>query len=544
MITLNVIAAVFAISFALWRIARRVRFSLHMLQLFGYKGAEFGRWLNERTFDVVFRRSHGIGLGLTALAILLQPTGVFWSIALFLLWAITFSSSRRYRRDTPKKSLVWTARMKRLALSSGIIVSIPIGAGLLHASGEQGVLWTAWFLSGFLLADLFAPIATRFAAVVNAPFERRIHSRFKSLARVRLAERPDLGVIAITGSYGKTSVKFAVGEVLSQRYAALITPGSFNTPMGISKVINEQLTDEHRYLVLEMGMRHEGDIAELARIAAPDIAVLTSIGIAHLESMGSIEAIEKEKLSLLEFLPPEGDAVVNGDDRRIMAAVKGAKFGLTVVSTSPGVGDLWATDISYGPEGSSFTVQTASGEIVSFQTKLLGKHNVINILLALGVGLVAGMRLRQMRYAISRLDPVEHRLQLKNQNGLLVIDDAFNSNPVGAASAVDVLGQFSSGRRVIVTPGMIELGDQEAEANREFGRQIAENVDDALLIGPDRTLPIVQGLRDKQFPSERTHVLSTLFEARDWIAANMGPGDVVLFENDLPDQFTEAPAKK
>ena len=260
--------------------------------------------------------------------------------------------------------------------------------------------------------------------------------------------------------------------------------------------------------------------------------------------MGSIEAIEKEKLSLLEFLPPEGDAVVNGDDRRIMAAVKGAKFGLTVVSTSPGVGDLWATDISYGPEGSSFTVQTASGEIVSFQTKLLGKHNVINILLALGVGLVAGMRLRQMRYAISRLDPVEHRLQLKNQNGLLVIDDAFNSNPVGAASAVDVLGQFSSGRRVIVTPGMIELGDQEAEANREFGRQIAENVDDALLIGPDRTLPIVQGLRDKQFPSERTHVLSTLFEARDWIAANMGPGDVVLFENDLPDQFTEAPAKK
>ncbi|NNF03021.1 MAG: UDP-N-acetylmuramoyl-tripeptide--D-alanyl-D-alanine ligase, partial [Rhodothermales bacterium] len=177
---------------------------------------------------------------------------------------------------------------------------------------------------------------------------------------------------------------------------------------------------------------------------------------------------------------------------------------------------------------------------IRFETRLLGRHNVTNILLALAVGRIAGLRLRQMKHAAGRLEPTPHRLELKMEGPVTVIDDAFNSNPVGAANALEILSGFSGGRRVVVTPGMIELGHREEELNREFGRQIADAVDEAVLVGPERTRPIASGLRDLDFPEDRIHVVRSLYEARDWIRTRLGEGDVVLFENDLPDQFDES----
>ncbi len=541
-----IIASVLATGFAAWRAGRRMRFFLHRMQLSGYKRAAFGASLRGPVFDLKMRASHVIGLALLALFAFVGsalPHAIVW---LSLSWAVAFASSRRYRRDRTKKPPVWTPRMKRLTVVAtlfGVVILVVAAIVGLQASTLQGIL--VW-LAAWWLVDFGAFIWVSVASRIMKPFEARIHEGFKRQARAHLALRPDLTCVAITGSYGKTSVKFAVRDVLTQRFPVLATPGSFNTPMGVSKVINQDLTDDHRFLVLEMGIRHRGDIAELVDIARPDIAVITSIGVAHLESMGSIEAIAAEKLSLMDGLPGGGTAVVNGDDDRVLdgarakveahSASEGLK--LIVVSTTAGKGDCWAENIRYGPGGARFDVVLVSGECASVETALLGRHNVLNILLAIGVGLAAGMKLRQAVRGADRMKPVPHRLSMRTERGLTIIDDAFNSNPVGAANAVEVLAAMN-GRRVIVTPGMIELGEQEAALNTAFGAQIAAGADDVLLVGPKRTTPIREGLIEAGFPDDRIHPVYTLFEAREWIAQHCELGDTVLYENDLPDQFTE-----
>ncbi len=518
--------------FALWRIGRRSRFFIHTFQLFGYKTGPYSEWLGSHFRDAVFRWSHVVGASVLVLGWLLDLP-VWLS---FGLWAMAFASSRRYRRDKPKKNLVWTPRIKRLVGITGLLLAaVAIGTAVKGPLGS----WNLNVLAALWLADFSAPILLLLASFFAIPIENGIQEGFKSKARARLARRPDLNIVAITGSYGKTSVKFAVHEILSQRFPTLVTPGSYNTPMGICKVINSDLTDEHRLAVLEMGMRHPGDIAELCQIAGPSIAVITSVGPAHLEYMGSIEAIAKEKASLLSFLPADGVAILNADDPRVLAMRLGLKCDVLTVSAASNSADLWASDISYGPHGAHFTIHSGN-ESHLFTTKLLGKHNVLNILLAVAVGQRAGMSLRQMSHAISRLEPVDHRLKLSLRNGLHVLDDAFNSNPIGAANAVEVLGQFTTGRRIVITPGMIELGHQEIELNRIFGTQIAKNADAVLLVGPKRTAPIAEGLKQANYPISQIHVVNSLFEAQDWLTKHATAGDVVLYENDLPDQFNEA----
>jgi len=534
-----------ASGFAAWRAMRRTRFFLHRLQLSGYKTRAYRHALKGPLMDLRVRVSHLLGLGWLLLFTLvghLIPGAQWW---LALLWTISFASSRRYRRDRTKKPLVWTARVRRLGATVATLAVVLLGMAAWAGSQQEGSMALLMWFAGWWLVDLLAPSLVAWAALIMHPLERHIHEGFKRRARARLAERPDLTCIGITGSYGKTSVKYAVRDVLAQRYPVLATPGSFNTPMGISTIINNDLTDDHRMLVLEMGIRHPGDMAELTAIAQPDIAVVTSIGVAHLESMGSIESIAREKLTLLDALREGGTAVVNGDDERVVAGARqkhserNGDFSLLVVSTHAGAGDCWAEQIAYGSDGARFDVVLSTGERATLNTTLLGRHNVLNILLAIGVGLSAGLRLRQAVRGADRITPVPHRLSMRQENGLTVIDDAFNSNPVGAANAVEVLSSMH-GRRIIITPGMIELGQREEELNAAFGRQIADGADEAVLVGPERTRPIREGLVAAGFPEDHIHTVRTLFEAREWLSRHARPGDTVLYENDLPDQFTEA----
>jgi UDP-N-acetylmuramoyl-tripeptide--D-alanyl-D-alanine ligase len=397
------------------------------------------------------------------------------------------------------------------------------------------------FSAGFFAGDLLAPVWVLLAATLLTPVEKGIQESFKRAARRRLSARTDLDIIAITGSYGKTSVKHAVSEVLNHRFSVLSTPGSFNTPMGICRVINDQLTDAYRILVLEMGIRKEGDIAELCGIARPDIALVTSVGVAHLESMGTVEAIAREKGSLLSFVRPDGHAVLNADDEQVRRMGWDFEGTAWMVSTEGNPeACIQATDIHYGPEGARFLVTDETGESILMTTKLLGRHNITNVLMAVAVGRIYGLRLRQIKQAVSRLTPVPHRLAVRKDGAITIIDDAFNSNPVGARNAVEILGQMDTGRRFIVTPGMIELGALEESENLAFGKAIARNTDVAILVGERRTAAIAEGLRSENFPSDQIWIVRSLFEAKDLLKESLTDGDTVLFENDLPDQFNEA----
>ncbi len=519
---------------ALWRGWQRLRFYLHMLQLETYKPPRFWSWLLSRGRDQVLRVSHLLGLLLIAAAALHR----YGAVAAAFLWAIAFASSRHYLGFQIKKPIAFTPRMKRLAAATVGCAAVPVVAGSVLAFSTTPLQGAAGYLLGWLVADLLAPLWVLLAAYITAPYERGIQEGFKRQARSTLHQRTDLQVIAVTGSYGKTSVKFIVAEILRQRANVLATPGSYNTPMGICLVVNEQLKPEHQMLILEMGMRYRGDIRELCGIASPDLGIVTSVGPAHLETMGSIEAIAAEKGDLLAGLKPGGIAVLNADDPHVDEMAARAPGKVWRVSAGATLNaDILARDITYGPEGVAFIVRDDTGAEHPFRSQLLGQHNVLNILLGVAVGRHYGLRLRQIAHAVARIEPIEHRLQLRRQGTYTIIDDAFNANPVGARHALDVLGAFTGGKRVIVTPGMVELGARQEEENRIFGEYMAGKVDLALLIGAEQTRPIQEGLRRKNFPEDRLLVYPSFADARAYLDSHLKAGDTVLFENDLPDTY-------
>jgi UDP-N-acetylmuramoyl-tripeptide--D-alanyl-D-alanine ligase len=193
-----------------------------------------------------------------------------------------------------------------LCLMVGALVAAPFSIGT-----DFGILK---LLAGVALVDFLLPTTVLVACTVAVPIEKSIQNGFKRQARNKLASMPHLQIIAITGSYGKTSIKFAIAEILKQRFNVLATPGSFNTPMGICLVINRDLKPEHQILILEMGARYVGDIQELCDIARPDIGIVTNVGIAHLETFGSQQNIAMEKGVLVENVDAKGFVVLNGDD--------------------------------------------------------------------------------------------------------------------------------------------------------------------------------------------------------------------------------------
>ncbi len=527
--------------FAGWRAWRRLRYFLHVFQLEGYKPPEFRRWLIDRAGRIVVRLSHKLAAAELGLAFLGFYYGSpYWTAVVALpLWAITFASSRIYRSDREKKPLKYTARMKRLTGAAATLAALPVLIGFIVWFGS-GLPELFFVLLGFFVADILGPFWVVLAAYLMKPVEASIQEGFKRRARQHLRERTDLTVIGITGSYGKTSTKFVTSEILKQRYNVLASPGSYNTPMGLCIVINQMLKREHQVLIVEMGIRHPGDMKELCDIVQPHIAVETSVGVAHLESMGTVQNIAREKGDLLACMKGNGITVLNADDEHVAAMSERAPGRVLRVSVKDAPdADIMASDVTYGADGARFTVRDDTGEEQTFKTQLLGRHNVLNILLGIAVGRAMNLRLRRMTYAVERLEPVEHRLQLRKQGSVTIIDDAFNSNPVGARNAVEILGRFRDGRRVIVTPGMIELGERQFEENRRLGEYIAENVDLALLVGEEQTRPIQEGLKAKHFPEEKWKVVPSLREAQTFLKSYLRPGDTVLYENDLPDQYTE-----
>jgi len=527
--------------FAGWRAMRRTRFFLHIFQLETYKFDRYGRWLRDHVRSAVVRLSHAVGVGLLGLAAVgFAYYDAGWvAMGLLPLWALAFISSRRYRSDQEKKPLAFTARMTRLAVATGLVAALPLLLGGLYGWMQGDPSGFFWYLLGFFFVDLGAPLWVAVGAGLTQPIETMIQEGFKREARQRLRERPDLTLVGITGSYGKTSTKFIVAELLRQKYNVYATPSSYNTPMGLCLAINEDLKPDHQALVLEYGIRYPGDMDELCDIAEPHVSVVTTIGVAHLDTMGSVDAIAEEKSKLVERTRSDGPTVLNVDDDRVDAMAEQANGPVWRISaTGNPDADIAARNVHYDTSGTSFRVRDDTGTEAPVHTRLLGPHNVTNVLLAMAVGRSMGLRLRQMAHAAKRIEPVEHRLQLREEGDVTIIDDAFNSNPVGARNAVEILGQMDGGRRVIVTPGMVEMGERQWAENKTLGGHIAEHgIDLAILIGDEQTEAIREGLTEAQYPEERVKVFSSLFEAQDFLKQTLRSGDVVLYENDLPDQY-------
>jgi UDP-N-acetylmuramoyl-tripeptide--D-alanyl-D-alanine ligase len=519
----------------------RGRFFLHRLQQNGYKRNEYAAWMRSRwAADVMPGVYAWINILFVALLFwgrdALTPTSVH--VILFVFGLVWFLPGGTYTA-VQKKPIAYTPRMKRLAATLAAL-SLILPAAMLGRMAMAGRLLDEPVLPVFTLVTtaLIQPFLVWLAAVLTSPVETRIQNGFIAAAKRKLAALPDLKIIAITGSYGKTSTKFVMKTLLSERYNVCFTPGSFNTPMGITKVINDDLDATHQILILEMGARYAGNIDELCRIARPDVSVFSNVGIAHLETFGTQAAIAETKGAIIRHLPPGGTAVVNADDPLVMG--QATRTDISVMTVGLHGGRLQASDIRYDASGCHFRVTDGTDISVQVRTRLLGAHNVQNILLGFGVGLTFGLRMETMALAASRIEPVEHRLELKPAGRYTIIDDAFNSNPVGAANAVEVLRSFTGGRRVIVTPGMVELGDVEEAENRRFGEAIGRSgIELAILVGLERSRPIADGIRSTGFPEDRIRVEASLFTANEFLRSWLQQGDVVLYENDLPDVYAD-----
>lgn len=537
----------------------RTRFFLHVYQQVGYKHNEYWEWLKKNWGQKVIPGDLVIYNILLFVLVLgfnwvnIELTNNATTIALFTWGFYWFSTIREYRAEKIKKPLVFTSRVRRLMVPVVVLVLfLPVYftfwsyTGIIPFNWQIPSTYDPGFLSfevvllvfGWLITAILIPFFILVAGNITKPVELNIQNGFKKQARIKLASMPHLKVIAITGSYGKTSIKFMIKDLLKERYSVCFTPGSFNTPMGICKVINNDLQAHHQVLILEMGARYAGNIQELCDIAQPDVSIVSNVGLAHLETFGSQEIIAKEKGTIVDNLDAGGVCVLNADDPKVINMGK-ERSEISRILVGLDTGDIRATNISYDTNGTYFDV-LFKNEIQKFRTKLLGAHNVQNLLLAIGVAQYFGIRRKTMVIAAQTIEPIKHRLELKQVGDLFVIDDAFNSNPIGAKNAVEILSQFKNRKRFIITPGMIELGEIEEEENYKFGQAIGEaDLDYVILVGNERTKPIRAGVENRSRKTSNIYVVDSLFAANDIVKENAEAGDVVLYENDLPDLFNE-----
>lgn len=501
----------------------KLRTGVHMLQQEFYLNKNYFNWVKKHPGRNYFIRD--VFIPIIALGCLVfLPENV--ALAVWAVFNVLAFFSLLKNRTKAKKPLVFTARVKRLTVT-GAILLIGWGAAIYFAPA-----WIAMIMQ--MAANLVSYIFVLLANFINKPVEKAVAGRYIREAKKLIARNPDLKVIGVTGSYGKTSSKYILTEMLSRKFTTLMTPESYNTTMGVVRTVREKLKPVHEIFVCEMGAQNTGEIKEICDIVAPDYGIITSIGPQHLETFRTIENIIKTKFELYDALKIKENSVVNLSSDYIKRNKPAPATGYSL--TKEEGGKYYADNISYGPEGASFDICGEGIEPFRVETKLLGKHNILNIVGAAALALKLGMTPDEIAIAAKRIQPVPHRLQpVKKAGGVLVIDDAFNSNLEGAKSAVEVLGSFEKGKRMLITPGMVELGEKEYEFNRIFGQHAAQNCDYIILVGKKQTEAIKDGLGD--FPEENLFVAEDLNEALVQMGKIAGEGWTVLFENDLPDLY-------
>ena len=394
-------------------------------------------------------------------------------------------------------------------------------------------------VNGFLLILLSAQIILNIVAnVINSPMEKAISRHYINDAKRMLRNMPDLKIIGVTGSYGKTSVKFYLQTLLQDSFDVLVTPGNFNTPLGVTRTVREHLKPTHQIFICEMGARRVGEIKELCDLVHPDYGIITAVGPQHLDTFFSIENIAKTKFELADAVPSGNAVFLNGDNEIIRE--KGKEYPNAVFYSSDSMmqsGGYRAKDISVSQMGTDFTVVSPGGGEQKFQTKLIGAHNVINVLGAIAAVNMMGISLKDLVVPVRKIQPVEHRMQLREHGTFTIIDDAYNSNPVGSKAAVETLEMFD-GVRILITPGMVELGDKEEEYNRKFGTYAASCCDYILTVGKRRAEVIMEGALSEGFPENKCKRFDKLEDAMNFAHNIKDPGHkYILLENDLPDNY-------
>lgn len=528
--------------------AKRLMNYLQALQQDDYHNGRLFRWmLQHKVFDSRVTQALIILIG----AVLFTPLPLQWLHVIIFFVFIIAAYFERDPRSKSKKPLVMTKRATRIfmiALAYTLCLgSLAIFVPMPHGWAEV-LLWIAVIQS--------IPFLLIIGNLSLVPYEASIQKQFVREAQAKLNDLKPT-TIAITGSYGKTSIKHILAHILKNSAPTLVTPGSVNTVMGVTRIIREQLQPNHRYFVTEMGAYGPGSIGRLCKLTPPDVGIISAIGHAHYERFKSLENVVETKYELAEsVLEKNGTVIVH---EKTLKWEHSRKIRNNAMDNFIVCGEPMNTDepkseqeFSYlGPEDVNIlsVEQTPKGICVEIKWKdekytlrapLYGIHHGHNMVLAFACAVSMGVDPKLAKTALASTPQIRHRLEVNQQaDGTIVIDNAYNSNPPGFRSALHVmrvLSKDSGGRSILITPGIVELGTAHDEVHATLGAFAADICDVVIVIQPDRIRTFIDGFH-KNNKGKLLIEYETFAQAQEWLINNRKGGDVILLENDLPDIY-------
>lgn len=571
---LQLIVLALGVALLLWFVFERGLSLMMFFQQEEYDGPRFVNWLKDkRGFD----KSASLWLlaavitGILSQVLLLREGSWLLGFFGYLIWPLMIiglirgaRKSRAVRKNS-KKPLVLTTRAKRILfvylalaglLTAGLLLLTQLAPRGDHFAINIEVESDSWldmfalvrlsynwqtttgaFLSIGLIQAL--PMLLVAANKLLEPYEERVKSGYRNEA-IEKFNRLKPKTIAITGSFGKTSTKHILSHILGAAAPTLATPGSVNTDMGITRVIREKLEDTHQYFIVEMGAYGPGSIARLCKLTPPDVGLITAIGAAHYERFKSLETVAQAKFELAESVFERGGTTVvnrDGMDGALLSERMDAVPGdYQIVGTE---GALTLEKSELGKEGLTITVRDGE-ETHILKAPLYGKHQSGNILLAAACARAVGLPWAAIKGALASVPQIQYRLEVSRVSGQpTLINDAYNSNPIGFASALECLDALVElgGRRILVTPGMVELGAKHDEEHERLGMLAAEHSDIVVVVTPERIPTFMKGLEAANKGNVTVMTFDKQENAEDWVKRNWEAGDAVLFENNLPDLY-------
>src|SRR3989339_39112 len=435
-----------------------------------------------------------------------------------------------------RKSLAWTIKMKSIAAVSTLLYVIAI-LFIIYISllfNPSGIVFTFIALAAILLGWCLFGVWACGAVIALQPLDYVLKRRIIKAARQKMKQHPQVKIIGIAGSYGKTTMKEIIATILSQHYQVLKTEANKNTPLGIAQVILEKLTPEVQIFIVEMGAYQRGDIKDLCSVACPHISILTGINESHLERFGNMENTIAAKFEIITGARTEAAVLLNADDELISKHYQDYVQDKQVSFYSAYNDkrcDYRVIDRRFIPET---LVQCADimhkiDSLGAVKTPLLGEYIFGDIIAAIIVARQLQMPTEEIRHGIAALQPIPHRLQpIRGQNDILVIDDSYNGSAHGVEEAIRVLERFKNRRILFVTPGLVETGERARSLHCHIGKRLARAVNLVILIQNSVTPYIAQGLLDAGFAKDNILYFKTALEAHREIQKLTKKNDVVL----------------
>ena len=512
---------------------------LQIIQQSGYHVSGYMSWLRGTRYKYLSRL---FVLSLLSVACSLVTNSLFdvyHSQAIYsylgLIFYFYFSGSfiLNLVKEPNKTPLVKTKRITR-TLTALFIVYTLVTFALIALSTEYFKLLRFGIIT---LTPVLVPFVVVLVFWILYPVEKLINIYYISKAKRKLKKSKDLVRVGITGSYAKTTNKFILTTMLSKKYKTLCSPHSYNTPLGLTRTILQDLDETIQVFVAEMGAKKKGEINELCKLVDPDHALLTGIGSQHLESFKSEENIVQTKKELADWVDAKGGYIVyNGENQKCKTLFEQSSNQNKILAGT-NQSFCFATDVVATSKGIQFNL-ILDGKSLQCQTKLLGEYNLQNICMCASLAFKLGVSPNQIKSAIKSLSPAEHRMQLIPSGKNVVIDDSFNASAEGCQAALETLKLFDGYSKVIITPGIVEMGKYETETNFNFGKQIASVCDYVIIVNDVNKQSISQGLEQNNFDMEKVFCVENLEKAKEKITELKLENSVILFENDLPDLFS------